>query len=179
MFHQLRVLFCSRLIYIEMEGARVRWLRWTLRWLIRLLSGSGGKEEASRRTTHSDPSFPVETPSTTLSGRKVSLSIQSRRCGSHPPNHPAYPPNRTTFVPRSLETLVKISPKKKKEKGKKEKNDQIYIYIYIITDEKILLYILEMLLTVEFLFTEMNERVNRFEMERFRRRITNCGRRRG
>lgn len=131
MFHQLRVLFCSRLIYIEMEGARVRWLRWTLRWLIRLLSGSGGKEEASRRTTHSDPSFPVETPSTTLSGRKVSLSIQSRRCGSHPPNHPAYPPNRTTFVPRSLETLVKISPKKKKEKGKKEKiSDQIYIYIY-------------------------------------------------
>lgn len=173
MFHQLRVLFCSRLIYIEMEGARVRWLRWTLRWLIRLLSGSGGKEEASRRTTHSDPSFPVETPSTTLSGRKVSLSIQSRRCGSHPPNHP---PNRTSFVPRSLETLVKISPKKKKEKKKKTIR---YIYIYIITDEKILLYILEMLLTVEFLFTEMNERVNRFEMERFRRRITNCGRRRG
>lgn len=31
----------------------------------------------------------VETPSTTLSGRKVSLSIQSRR--SHPPNRPAYP----------------------------------------------------------------------------------------
>lgn len=58
-------------------------------WLIRLLSGSGGKEEASRRTAHSDPSFPVETPSTTLSGRKVSLSIQSRR--SHPPNRPAYP----------------------------------------------------------------------------------------
>lgn len=77
-------------------------------WLIRLLSGSGGKEEASRRTAHSDPSFPVETPSTTLSGRKVSLSIQSRRSRTV-----LLIPNRISFE----FSLVKISPKK--EKGEK------------------------------------------------------------
>lgn len=129
MFHQLRVLFCSRLIYIEMEGARVRWLRWTLRWLIRLLSGSGGKEEASRRTTHSDPSFPVETPSTThypAARYRYRFKVDA----ADPIDQTILLiPNRVSFSnsPNSRENFSKKEKRKKERSENLEENFTVYI----------------------------------------------------
>lgn len=82
-------------------------------WLIRLLSGSGGKEEASRRTAHSDPSFPWWK----LHRRHYPAARYRYRFKVDAPIHRTVLliPNRISFV---LEfSLVKISPKK--EKGEK------------------------------------------------------------
>ena len=84
-FHRRCVLFCSRLIYIEMEGARVRGYagRYSGYPIAIEFRRKGGSVATSHPFVLSDLSFLLETPATTLSVRKLSLSIQSPRCVLH------------------------------------------------------------------------------------------------